>query len=199
MGRLERSKQRRTCSVCARGASALDRPRETGGGAARAHIMARACTGAWSCCGALAALCLLCLLCPEACFSQAAHELPAPRRARELSFTHEGRNVSVLERALAQKEARELAAAAAAAAPSVRAPPAVANTPNATAAAARQPPASASLGGAAYSGSDRAPAAARPGIPPRIRCAAAIRTIPAGPHFCADRATDSLTDRARNF
>ncbi len=154
--------------------------------------MARACTGAWSCCGALAALCLLCLLCPEACFSQAAHELPAPRRARELSFTHEGRNVSVLERALEQKEERELAAAAAAA-------PSVANTPNATAAAARQPPASASLGGAAYSGSDRAPAAARPGIPPRIRCAAAIRTIPAGPHFCADRATDSLTDRARNF
>ena len=89
-----------------------------GGGAARAHIMARACTGAWSCCGALAALCLLCL----SSFSQAAHELPAPRRARELSFTHEGRNVSVLERALAQKEERELAAAAAAA-------PSVANTP----------------------------------------------------------------------
>ena len=159
-------------------------------GGARAHIMARACTGAWSCCGALAALCLLCL-CPEACFSQAAHELPAPRRARELSFTHEGRIVSVLERALAQKEARELAADSAAAAPSVRALPAVANTPDATASAARQPPASASLGGAAYSGSaDRAPAAARPGIPPRIRCAAAIRTIPAETHFCADRATD---------
>ena len=100
-------------SVCARDASALDRPRETGGGA-RGHIMARACTGAWSCCGALAALCLLCL-CPEACFSQAAHEIPAPRRARELSFTHGGRNVSALERALAQKEERELAAAAAAA------------------------------------------------------------------------------------
>ena len=160
-----------------------------GGGAARAHIMARACTGAWSCCGALAALCLLCL-CPEACFSQAAHELPAPRRARELSFTHEGRIVSVLERALAQKEERELAADSAAAAPSVRAPPAVANTPDATASAARQPPASASLGGAAYSAADRAPAAARPGIPPRIRCAAAIRTIPAETHFCADRATD---------
>ena len=170
-------------------------------GGARAHIMARACTGAWSCCGALAALCLLCL----SSFSQAAHELPAPRRARELSFTHEGRNVSVLERALAQKEARELAADSAAAAPSVRALPAVANTPDATASAARQPPASASLGGAAYSGSaDRAPAAARPGIPPRIRCAAAIRTIllsqtqrprvvgcsPAETHFCADRATD---------